>query len=133
MGIAQAAGKTALLREPPRAPAGAEARSEYWRRSRHRQLRLLATARPANVAANSITTGSACTSTAEIGAPWPASTCRGDARLLFYENVGNLVLVPRSTTRQDVNVVALSGLEGEDEAAQVYARLFPQGDRCGAV
>ena len=83
--------------------------------------------RAAGIAAESITTGSACHLDAEM-------VHRGLHRLdwrsldyLFIENVGNLVCPAIYDLGQDVNVVALSVTEGEDKPLK-YPTIFHKAD-----
>jgi hydrogenase nickel incorporation protein HypB len=83
--------------------------------------------RRAGIAAEAITTGSACHLDAEM-------VHRGLHRLawrgleyLFIENVGNLVCPAVYDLGQDVNVVALSVTEGEDKPLK-YPVIFRKAD-----
>jgi hydrogenase nickel incorporation protein HypB len=83
--------------------------------------------RAAGIAAEAITTGSACHLDAEMvhkglhRLPW-----RG-LDYLFIENVGNLVCPAVYDLGQDVNVVALSVTEGEDKPLK-YPIIFRKAD-----
>jgi hydrogenase nickel incorporation protein HypB len=83
--------------------------------------------RRAGIAAEAITTGSACHLDAEMvhkglhRLPW-----RG-LEYLFIENVGNLVCPAVYDLGQDVNVVALSVTEGEDKPLK-YPIIFRKAD-----
>lgn len=118
-------GKTALLEATARALDG-----------RHRILALsadLATDNDARrlaaagIPSRSITTGSACHLDAELvhralhHVDWRA------ARLLFIENVGNLVCPAIYDLGQDANVVVLSVTEGEDKPLK-YPVMFREAD-----
>src|SRR5581483_6148113 len=83
--------------------------------------------RAAGIAAEAITTGSACHLDADMvhkglhHLPW-----RG-LDYLFIENVGNLVCPAVYDLGQDVNVVALSVTEGEDKPLK-YPTIFRKAD-----
>jgi hydrogenase nickel incorporation protein HypB len=83
--------------------------------------------RAAGIAAEAITTGSACHLDAEMvhkglhRLPWR------DLDYLFIENVGNLVCPAVYDLGQDVNVVALSVTEGEDKPLK-YPTIFHKAD-----
>jgi hydrogenase nickel incorporation protein HypB len=83
--------------------------------------------RAAGIAAEAITTGSACHLDAEMvhkglhHLPWR------DLDYLFIENVGNLVCPAVYDLGQDVNVVALSITEGEDKPLK-YPTIFRKAD-----
>jgi hydrogenase nickel incorporation protein HypB len=83
--------------------------------------------RAAGIAAEAITTGSACHLDAEMvhkglhRLPWR------DLHLLFIENVGNLVCPAVYDLGQDANVVALSVTEGEDKPLK-YPTIFRKAD-----
>jgi hydrogenase nickel incorporation protein HypB len=83
--------------------------------------------RAAGIAAESITTGSACHLDAEMvhrglhHLPWRSFD------YLFIENVGNLVCPAVYDLGQDVNVVALSVTEGEDKPLK-YPVMFHKAD-----
>jgi hydrogenase nickel incorporation protein HypB len=83
--------------------------------------------RAAGIAAEAITTGSACHLDAEMvhrglhRLPWR------DFEYLFIENVGNLVCPAIYDLGQDVNVVALSVTEGEDKPLK-YPIMFRKAD-----
>ncbi|MGC4084313.1 MAG: hydrogenase nickel incorporation protein HypB [Vicinamibacterales bacterium] len=83
--------------------------------------------RAAGIAAEAITTGSACHLDADMvhkglhHLPWR------DLDLLFIENVGNLVCPAVYNLGQDVNVVALSVTEGEDKPLK-YPTIFRKAD-----
>lgn len=83
--------------------------------------------RGAGIAAESITTGSACHLDADMvhrglhHLPWR------DFDFLFIENVGNLVCPAVYDLGQDANVVALSITEGEDKPLK-YPTIFRKAD-----
>jgi hydrogenase nickel incorporation protein HypB len=83
--------------------------------------------RAAGIAAEAITTGSACHLDADMvhkglhRLPWR------DLDILFIENVGNLVCPAVYDLGQDVNVVALSVTEGEDKPLK-YPTIFRKAD-----
>jgi hydrogenase nickel incorporation protein HypB len=83
--------------------------------------------RQAGIAAEAITTGSACHLDAEMvhkglhRLPWR------ELEFLFIENVGNLVCPAVYDLGQDVNVVALSVTEGEDKPLK-YPIIFRKAD-----
>jgi len=83
--------------------------------------------RAAGIAAEAITTGSACHLDADMvhkglhRLPWR------DLDYLFIENVGNLVCPAVYDLGQDVNVVALSVTEGEDKPLK-YPIIFHKAD-----
>ena len=83
--------------------------------------------RAAGIAAEAITTGSACHLDAEMvhrglhRLPWR------NLEYLFIENVGNLVCPAIYDLGQDVNVVALSVTEGEDKPLK-YPIIFRKAD-----
>jgi hydrogenase nickel incorporation protein HypB len=83
--------------------------------------------RAAGIAAEAITTGSACHLDADMvhrglhRMPWR------DLDILFIENVGNLVCPAVYDLGQDVNVVALSVTEGEDKPLK-YPTMFHKAD-----
>lgn len=83
--------------------------------------------RAAGIAAEAITTGSACHLDADMvhkglhRLPWR------DLDVLFIENVGNLVCPAVYDLGQDVNVVALSVTEGEDKPLK-YPTIFNSAD-----
>ena len=83
--------------------------------------------RAASIAAEAITTGSACHLDADMvhkglhRLPWR------ELDVLFIENVGNLVCPAVYDLGQDVNVVALSVTEGEDKPLK-YPTIFRKAD-----
>src|SRR5204862_7912527 len=83
--------------------------------------------RAAGIAAEAITTGTACHLDAAMvhrglhHLPWR------DLDFLFIENVGNLVCPAVYDLGQDVNVVALSVTEGEDKPLK-YPTMFRKAD-----
>ena len=83
--------------------------------------------RAAGIAAETITTGSACHLDAAMvhhglhHLPWR------ELDFLFIENVGNLVCPAVYDLGQDVNVVALSVNEGEDKPLK-YPKMFRKAD-----
>jgi hydrogenase nickel incorporation protein HypB len=76
-----------------------------------------------HVAVAQITTGTACHLDAEMVARGVADLPMGDARVLFIENVGNLVCPAAFDLGEAVRVVLLSSTEGEDKPLK-YPPIF---------
>jgi hydrogenase nickel incorporation protein HypB len=83
--------------------------------------------RAAGIAAEAITTGSACHLDAEMVHKGLHRMSWRDLDILFIENVGNLVCPAVYDLGQDVNVVALSVTEGEDKPLK-YPTMFRKAD-----
>jgi hydrogenase nickel incorporation protein HypB len=83
--------------------------------------------RAAGIAAEAITTGSACHLDAEMVHKGLHRLAWRDLDYLFIENVGNLVCPAVYDLGQDVNVVALSVTEGEDKPLK-YPTIFRKAD-----
>src|SRR3954462_12967335 len=83
--------------------------------------------RAAGIAAEAITTGSACHLDADMVHKGLHRLAWGDLDVLFIENVGNLVCPAVYDLGQDVNVVALSVTEGEDKPLK-YPTMFAKAD-----
>ena len=83
--------------------------------------------RAAGIAAEAITTGSACHLDADMVHKGLHRLAWRDLDILFIENVGNLVCPAVYDLGQDVNVVALSVTEGEDKPLK-YPTIFNTAD-----
>ena len=83
--------------------------------------------RAAGIAAEAITTGSACHLDADMVHKGLHHLAWRDLDILFIENVGNLVCPAVYDLGQDVNVVALSVTEGEDKPLK-YPTIFRKAD-----
>jgi hydrogenase nickel incorporation protein HypB len=83
--------------------------------------------RAAGIPARAITTGNACHLDAEMVHRALDDLSLHDARLLFVENVGNLVCPAVYDLGQAFNVVALSVTEGEDKPLK-YPVMFRKAD-----
>jgi hydrogenase nickel incorporation protein HypB len=83
--------------------------------------------RAAGIAAEAITTGSACHLDAEMVHKGLHRLAWRDLNVLFIENVGNLVCPAVYDLGQDMNVVALSVTEGEDKPLK-YPTIFRKAD-----
>lgn len=83
--------------------------------------------RAAGIAAEAITTGSACHLDADMVHKGLHRIAWRDLDVLFIENVGNLVCPAVYDLGQDVNVVALSVTEGEDKPLK-YPTIFRKAD-----
>jgi len=83
--------------------------------------------RAAGIAAEAITTGSACHLDADMVHKGLHRLAWRDLDVLFIENVGNLVCPAVYDLGQDVNVVALSVTEGEDKPLK-YPTIFRKAD-----
>jgi hydrogenase nickel incorporation protein HypB len=83
--------------------------------------------RAAGIAAEAITTGSACHLDADMVHKGLHRLAWRDLDILFIENVGNLVCPAVYDLGQDVNVVALSVTEGEDKPLK-YPTIFRKAD-----
>ena len=83
--------------------------------------------RAAGIAAEAITTGSACHLDADMVHKGLHHLSWRELDILFIENVGNLVCPAVYDLGQDVNVVALSVTEGEDKPLK-YPTIFRKAD-----
>ena len=118
-------GKTAVLEATARAFAGrfrvAAIAGDLETERDAERLRL------AGIPARAITTGSACHLDAAMVHHALHHDSLRDARLLFIENVGNLVCPAVYDLGQAFNVVALSVTEGEDKPLK-YPVMFRKAD-----
>lgn len=118
-------GKTAILEATARAfagrlPVGAIAGDLETERDADRL-------RAAGIPARAITTGNACHLDAAMVHHALHHDSLGDARVLFVENVGNLVCPAVYDLGQRFNVVALAVTEGEDKPLK-YPVMFRKAD-----
>ncbi len=118
-------GKTAMLEATARAfagrlPVGAIAGDLETERDADRL-------RAAGIPARAITTGNACHLDAAMVHHALHHDSLGDARVLFVENVGNLVCPAVYDLGQRFNVVALAVTEGEDKPLK-YPVMFRRAD-----